>query len=256
MVGEMVTSSDHLRGAASPRAGRAAPRPPSSPPRSPPGGSRATRRRTPAPPTARPSCPSRGRRECRAGPSSRSSARAHGSVAEVYEIWCAPSSPARNDTTSPSSSSRVPSGVRSVGRPARTMNISSLAWGAGQGEGVVPGGSSTMPAPSADDRGPDRAAPSGGRSRGSPRRRRSLGRKCLGRARPGARAVDQPAVGRARGFEHGLGERRVRVDRAGELGVAALELARDDQLLDQLGRLAEHDVRRRGSRRTSCRRRS
>ncbi len=39
-------------------------------------------------------------------------------------------------------------------------------------------------------------------------------------------AVNQPAVRRPGGFHHRFGERRVRVDGAGHLWVAALELAR------------------------------
>ena len=63
----------------------------------------------------------------------------------------------------------------------------------------------------------------------APARRRGRPRGCRGRGRrPDRRhvlAVDQPAVGGAGGLHHGLGERRVAVDHARDLGVAALERA-------------------------------
>src|SRR5918993_2890299 len=56
-------------------------------------------------------------------------------------------------------------------------------------------------------------------------------------------AVDEPAVGRAGGLEDRLGERRMRMDRAGDLRVAALQIPGDDELLDQVGGLRRDDVR-------------
>src|SRR5207248_4332434 len=57
-----------------------------------------------------------------------------------------------------------------------------------------------------------------------------------------ASAVDQPAVRRARRFHHGLRERGVAVDHARHLGEAALQRARVDELLHELGRAAADDV--------------
>ena len=53
--------------------------------------------------------------------------------------------------------------------------------------------------------------------------------------------MTQPAVAR-RGFHDRLGERRVRVHRARDLLVAALELLRDDQLGDHLRGARADDV--------------
>src|SRR4051812_44241653 len=55
-------------------------------------------------------------------------------------------------------------------------------------------------------------------------------------------AVDEPAIGRAGGFHHGLRQRRVAVDHPGDLGVAALQVLGVDELLDQLGGLRPDDV--------------
>ena len=55
--------------------------------------------------------------------------------------------------------------------------------------------------------------------------------------------MDDPAGGGAGAFHDRLGERRVRVHRAGDLLEAALELLRDDQLGDHLGRARADDVR-------------
>jgi hypothetical protein len=46
----------------------------------------------------------------------------------LLTIWCAPAFPRLKQTTSPSASSRSPSGVRSVGRPRRTIAHSSFPW--------------------------------------------------------------------------------------------------------------------------------
>src|SRR5205807_3698612 len=71
-------------------------------------------------------------------------------------------------------------------------------------------------------------------------------KKKVGRSTPfgnrGGLAVDEPAVRRAGGLHHRLGERRMRVDRPGHLGIPALEVARDDELRDQVGRLGADDV--------------
>src|SRR5215213_3107641 len=79
------------------------------------------------------------------------------------------------------------------------------------------------------------------------RRRRGAPRPdAVGRPQPGGplgrSAVNQPAIRRPRGLHHRLGERGVRVDDSRDLGVAALELARVDQLLDQVGGLDRADV--------------
>src|SRR4051794_1039103 len=55
-------------------------------------------------------------------------------------------------------------------------------------------------------------------------------------------AVDEPAIRSASGFQDRLGERRMGVDRACKLGIAALELLGDDQFLDQVGGLRGDDV--------------
>src|SRR3954465_5656383 len=57
-----------------------------------------------------------------------------------------------------------------------------------------------------------------------------------------ASAGDQPAVGGARGLHDALGERRVAVDDARDLGVAALEELDVDELLDELGGAGADDV--------------
>src|SRR5215213_4044366 len=62
------------------------------------------------------------------------------------------------------------------------------------------------------------------------------------RGESGRSAVDQPAVGGARGFHDDLRERRVRMDDSRDLRIAALELARVHELLDQVGRLDRADV--------------
>ena len=54
--------------------------------------------------------------------------------------------------------------------------------------------------------------------------------------------MDQPAVGCARGFHHGLRQRGVAVDDARDLGEAALEQAHVHELLDQLGGARADDV--------------
>ena len=64
--------------------------------------------------------------------------------------------------------------------------------------------------------------------------------------------VDQPAVGGAGGLHHRLRQRRVAVDDARDLGIAALERAHVDELLDQLGRLRRRRCGRRAARRSSC----
>src|SRR5437588_18262 len=59
---------------------------------------------------------------------------------------------------------------------------------------------------------------------------------------PASSAVDQPAVGRATRLHHCLRERRMAVDDARDLRVAALEIAHIDELLDQLRRARADDV--------------
>src|SRR5581483_8451779 len=54
--------------------------------------------------------------------------------------------------------------------------------------------------------------------------------------------MDEPAVGRARGLHHGLGQGGVTVHDPGDLRVAALQLPDVHQLLDELGRLGPADV--------------
>ena len=67
--------------------------------------------------------------------------------------------------------------------------------------------------------------------------------------------ISQPSAAR-RGLHHGLRERRVAVDDARHLGVAALERAHVDELLDQLGRLRADDVAAEQLAVPACRRRS
>src|SRR3954449_227201 len=57
-----------------------------------------------------------------------------------------------------------------------------------------------------------------------------------------ASAVYQPAVGGARGLHDALGERRVAVDDARDVGVAPLEQPDVDELLDELGGAGADDV--------------
>src|SRR3954452_13316342 len=65
-----------------------------------------------------------------------------------FLTWWAPGAPRRNGTTAPSSSSRSPSGVRSVGRPRRTIRSSSVPWWKWYGPDVAPASSSHTAAPS------------------------------------------------------------------------------------------------------------
>src|SRR5271170_4607077 len=67
----------------------------------------------------------------------------------------------------------------------------------------------------------------------------AAGRSSIGRP---PSAVDQPAVCGAACFHHGLRQRGVPVDDARELGVAALQRAHVDELLDQLGGTRADDV--------------
>src|SRR6185312_6841511 len=53
----------------------------------------------------------------------------------------------------------------------------------------------------------------------------------------------RPSPGRAVRLHHNLRERRVRVNRAGDLLVTGLELFRHDHLRDQVGRTRADDVR-------------
>src|SRR5947209_6095315 len=57
-----------------------------------------------------------------------------------------------------------------------------------------------------------------------------------------ASCVNRPAGGRPPALHHGLGEGRVRMDRAGDFLEAALQLLRDNELCDQLGGTDPDDV--------------
>src|SRR5215213_1173424 len=75
---------------------------------------------------------------------------------------------------------------------------------------------------------------------------RSAARYAAGEARSkkkaGASAVDEPAIRRSCRFHDRLAQRRVAVDDARELGVAALQQLDVDELLDELRRLRADDV--------------